>query len=336
MKTTNILILAYFLTQGLQAAPATIAPATPCLRDNCIQYKMKTRDGFTVYLREWKKLNRTQHSADTQALLMMPGFPHASMLVWEKQVTSTLADKYRMVTMEIRGHGDSTKVTSPADFGVTGPQPAAYGQPQSDDIQDAITLLSLKNPVLMSHSQSGTFLSDYLHNYGDGSLGAIILTSSFTKVDLTNPGWINEVFSAAFGVIANGLVGATDDLGDFYRSQFAFGDLSFAKNPGEAYKNKIAATDMMVPPETREALFFPPRFSENSVLSTVTVPSLVIHGDKDALINVQHAINNFNLLKSGTSKASFKLMHSNGHFPQAENPGNYNRVIDEFLDHLND
>lgn len=313
---------------------ATLSDSTNCVRDNCIQYKMTTRDGFTIYLREWKKLNATQHPKNAPALLMMPGFPHASMLVWEKQVTSQLANEYRMITMEIRGHGDSSKpVNTVPDFTIPG-EPGAYGQPMSNDIYDAISLLQLNRPVLMSHSHSGTVLTDYLHNYGDTLLKGIVLTASFTKLDLNNNAVGAEVFAPAANELIPGLFNLTDDLGDFYRTAFAFGEFSFFRNPGDDYKAKVVATDMMVPPATRQAMFFPPRFSDNAVLSKVRVPSLVIHGANDALIQLQHAQNNYNLLKSGSSKASLKIMNAAGHFPQAEDSIAYNRLLKQFLQSL--
>lgn len=329
-----IIALAMLVSGLANAQTASISAPKACLRDNCLQYKMTTRDGYTIYLREWKKLSGIQHNSTDPALLMMPGFPHTSMLVWEKQVNSALANNYRIVTMEIRGHGDSSKpINTVPDFTIPD-APGDYGQPMSHDIYDAITLLSLNNTVLMSHSHSGTVLTDYLHNYGDSLLKGIVLTSSFTKLDLTNPGVGASVFTVAAQQLIGGLFNLDDDLGDFYRTAFSFGDLSFHRNPGDNYKAKITATDLMMPPATRQAMFLPPRFSDNAVLSTISVPSLIVHGNKDALILPQHAIENYNLLKSGASRSKIRILEGVGHFAQTEDPVVYNKILKSFLEGL--
>lgn len=208
-------------------AVATIAAPVPGLKDNCLQYEMTTRDGFTIYLREWLKPDdgtpdsSRKHFNSKQAMLMMPGFPHSSMLDWNYQVNDKhLSKHYRMITMEIRGHGDSSKPTTSADFSI---------QNWADEIQDAITLLNLHNVVLMSHSASGRNIVAYLDIYGDSNIGGIILTSSTTKEDLTNPAFGAETLNPELLPLFPSLLGLTNDLGDYYRANITFGDFSFYK-----------------------------------------------------------------------------------------------------------
>ncbi len=329
----------------LSAAAATLSAPVPCLQDNCLQYQLTTRDGLTIYLREWLQpdngspaLSR-QHPHSTQAMLMMPGFPHSAMLVWDRQVNDkNLALHYRMVTMEVRGHGDSSKDLNPSGADTT-------SEKHADDIADAIALLGLHKPVLMSHSFSGCRISDYLDYYGDSALGGLILTASFTKHDLTNPAFSEEVLDPN---VSPALLGLADDLGDFYRANIAFGDLSFFKIDSD-YKSKITLTDMMVPPITRRALLLPPSASDNPILSSVVVPAMVVHAEdncaswkgkapckksRDSLIKLQHAINNYNLLQTSSSYPSLQLMDKVGHFPQAEDPDTFNAILKNFLSQI--
>jgi NADPH:quinone reductase-like Zn-dependent oxidoreductase len=80
-------------------------------------------------------------------------FCHAygmSHLAWLPQVTSDLAQEFRLVTFDHRGHGESDKPLT-AD---------SYNQRDlfADDIQAIITQLNLKNIVLVGHSMSGVLL----------------------------------------------------------------------------------------------------------------------------------------------------------------------------------
>src|SRR5688500_18939840 len=73
---------------------------------------------------------------DGRAILFIHGFSQCR-LSWSRQVDSDLADDFRLVTIDARGHGLSDK---PRD---------AYGDSKlwADDIQAIITALGLDRPI---------------------------------------------------------------------------------------------------------------------------------------------------------------------------------------------
>lgn len=331
----------------LATAAATITPPVPGIRDNFLQYEMTTRDGFTIFLREWLKPDdgsspfSRKHPNTTRSVLFLPGFPHAAMLVWKFQVNDpALAKKYRMITMEVRGHGDSSKPTSPSDF---------TQQKWADDIQDAITLLQLYKPALIGHSHGGLIVTRYLNIYGDSALAGLGFVAAFTKLDLTDPTIGPTVLDPKVLAIFPSLLNLNNDLGDFYRGAHEFADLSFwsPPPPSDRYRENVLATDMLMPPATRQAMLLPPNAVTNTSLSAVTKPALVVHAkdncgvnrpkctkSRDDLILVQHAIDNYNKLKQNSTKATLKLMDGVGHFPQAEDCGTFNAILLDFLKSL--
>src|SRR5260221_602127 len=86
-----------------------------------------------------------------------------SPLAWRKQMQSDLANDFRLISMDLRGHGNSDK---PQD---------AYTDSRcwADDVNATISTLRLERPVLSGWSYGGFIISDYLRHYGDAALGGI-------------------------------------------------------------------------------------------------------------------------------------------------------------------
>lgn len=122
--------------------------------------------GITLSVQEWGNPNG-------QPIL----FAHAygmSHLAWLAQVTSDLAQEFRLVTFDHRGHGESDKPLT-AD---------SYNQRDlfADDIQAIIAQLNLKDLVLVGHSMSGVLVGDYLMKYGDRNVMGVVLIGANNKL----------------------------------------------------------------------------------------------------------------------------------------------------------
>jgi len=94
-------------------------------------------------------------------ILFIHGFSQCS-LAWSKQLSSDLAGSFRLVAMDLRGHGLSDK---PRD---------AYGDSRiwADDIRAVIEQLELEMPVLVGWSYGGPIISDYVAHYGEEDIAA--------------------------------------------------------------------------------------------------------------------------------------------------------------------
>jgi non-heme chloroperoxidase len=92
-------------------------------------------------------------------ILFLHGFSQCS-LAWAKQLSSDLADSYRLVAMDLRGHGQSEK---PRD---------AYGESSiwANDVRAVIEQLELASPVLVGWSYGGVIISDYVASYGEDAI----------------------------------------------------------------------------------------------------------------------------------------------------------------------
>ena len=118
--------------------------------------------GLKLHAREWG-------NPKGPPLLFIHGWSQSD-LCWLNQVSGDLADTFRMVTFDLRGHGLSEKPP--------GPEYYADGQLWADDLASVIDQTGLDQPVLVSWSYGGYVVADYLRAYGDTHISGINLAGS--------------------------------------------------------------------------------------------------------------------------------------------------------------
>jgi pimeloyl-ACP methyl ester carboxylesterase len=92
-------------------------------------------------------------------------------LAWTPEFESTLADDYRLVAMDLRGHGGSG---TPRDADADSTLWAA-------DVRAVIEELALDDPVLVGWSYGDLVAVDYLVVHGDDALGGIVPAGTITE-----------------------------------------------------------------------------------------------------------------------------------------------------------
>src|SRR5262245_39863349 len=104
-------------------------------------------------------------------LLFIHGFSQCS-LAWQRQMQSDLADTFRLVALDLRGHGLSDK---PRDG-------YADSRLWADDINAVINTLDLERPVLCGWSYGPLVILDYIRHYGEAQIGGINIVGGITKL----------------------------------------------------------------------------------------------------------------------------------------------------------
>ncbi len=298
---------------------ASITPPEPCTSQNCVRYVLTTDDGLNIRVFEWKKSDGTLNTG-APPVIFINGFPHAQ-LEWLPVTTSSLADNFRLITYDMRGQGLSDKPTDGTYY---------YNGKYSAEIQNIMSTLNLKNTVLVAHSHGGTALMDYIINKGTTNLKGIVLMGAFTKMDLENLTLTAEVFTPLTLGLAPRILSDADE-GDWLAANKEFADASsHSRLPKDGVD--ILAMDMIVPGIVRQAIFLPPRNVINTALTNLAIPSLVIHGGKDALINLSHAVENYNLLGA---KSTMIVYPGTGHLPQYEMTNKLIKDLGNFFSRVN-
>ena len=95
-------------------------------------------------------------------ILFIHGFSQ-SWLCWDRQMQSDLANEFRLVALDLRGHGESDK---PHD---------GYSDCRlwADDIDAVIREVGLQQPLLCGWSYGSLVILDYIRQYGENAIGGI-------------------------------------------------------------------------------------------------------------------------------------------------------------------
>src|SRR5215472_15639432 len=128
---------------------------------------VRTPDGLSIAAQAWGNPGGPE-------ILFIHGFMQ-SHLSWARQTGSDLAREFRMVTYDLRGHGDSEKPLAPERY--------RSGQAWADELAAVIAAAGLKRPVLVGWSYAGRVVSDYLETHGGAGIAGINLVNARINSD---------------------------------------------------------------------------------------------------------------------------------------------------------
>lgn len=260
--------------------------------------------GVKLHVREWG-------SGDGPAILFIHGWSQCH-LCWRKQYESELRDRFRLLALDLRGHG-----MSEAPEGAEN-----YSDPHSwaDDIAAVIVQLNLDRPVLVAWSYGGFVACDYVRRFGQGEISGINFVGAAVRLDqdalgvLIGPGFLDHVPGAT-----------ADDLPTNIEAMRSFLDGCTASPlPRHDYETALC-WNIIVRPSVRAALINRVIHSTD-VLSALERPILMSHGLKDTV--VLPAMGETILKTCATSTASW--YSDTGHAPFLEDPARFNRELAEF------
>jgi non-heme chloroperoxidase len=249
-----------------------------------------------------------------RAVLFIHGWSqsHAS---WSRQLGSELLrERFRLVALDLRGHGDSDK---PDD---------AYGDSVlwADDVARTIGALDLRAPVLVGWSYGGFVINDYLRVHGDAAISGINYVAAATDMGIDvgyrqrTDGWEgvlrppNAKEPHAFSPLAEDAAAA---MRIFVRN-------CFATPLPHVDELMMLGINLRVPPRVRQALFSR-TISNDDVLAAVRVPVLVTHGEQDRIVDCSTAQH----IADTVPGAQLSLYPGIGHAPFWEDSGRFEREL---------
>ena len=261
---------------------------------------VQTPDGLNIAVQEWG-------NPAGRAIVFIHGFSQ-SHLSWSRQYGSALAREFRLITYDLRGHGQSDKPLTPEFY--------HEGHRWAGELAAVIDRTQAEKPVLVAWSYGGRIVSDYLTEFGGGGLSGISLVGSKIK---TAPAFLGD------GIPALQRQMASDDLAVSIPATIAFLRACAEKwDAGEF--NVHLAFNMLVPPGVR-GLLHKRAFDADALFKGLDLPMLITHGTSDRI--TPHAAGEH--VHAITARSRLSLYEATGHCPFLERPDRFNAELAEFV-----
>lgn len=236
--------------------------------------------------------------------------------VWAPQLHQ-LADRYRVIAVDLRGHGAST------------PGADGYGLPRlATDVATVLEELDLRHAVLVGHSMGGMtimqFCGDHPAVLDDRVAGVVfVATRAHAVVPVLVAGVVRRLGDRAQAKLdAGGTIPQSAALGG------RFVRLAFGQRPSPAAVAQVAEMSTSIPPEA----FLPSGLGlldhdAREALRRTHTPSMVIVGTRDLLTPVRSSKHLAGLLEG----SQLHVLPGAGHQLMQERPDELAELIDEFV-----
>ena len=263
---------------------------------------VRAPDGTRLAVYEWG-------TAAGPAVLLVHGFAQCH-LCFRPQYESALAERFRIVAYDQRGHGESEQ---PADA-------AAYqgSRVWADDLAAVLAAKRLERPVVVGWSMGGRVIRQYLMNHGDTRLAGINLVASLVIEDPSCRG-------------PDGPKRPPEDqtLEAEIEAAIAFLDGCYGRKPGEAEFCRALAYNMRVPTAVRRAIsgWSTDPSQTIAALRRVRVPTLITHGRIDTVVLPAAA----DMTAAAIPHARLSWFDDCGHSPFCEDAGRFNDELMKFV-----
>ena len=257
--------------------------------------------GLRLHVCEWGR-------ADGPPILFIHGLSQ-SHLCWARQYQSTLAEEFRLVAYDLRGHGMSQAPLEPEHY--------TDAKLWADDVAAIIEQLGLDRPVLVGWSYGGFIICDYLRAHGQDRIaaidfaGAVVTLSGAAFGTLIGPGFLDHFPDATADDLPTNIRGMRGLVKGWPAKPYPPEDLE-----------TLLASSMTVPARIRANLAAR-EINGDDVLRTLQVPLLVTHGRADTV--VLPAMADHVLATCPTAEPSW--YDGVGHTAFLEQPERFNREL---------
>ena len=212
---------------------------------------------------------RVDGELDAPAIVFVHGWAQSAR-VWECQFADPqLWGRFRLLAPDLRGHGTSETPEDGYD------DPAVW----ADDLA-AVLEAAGPNAVVVGWSYGGLVITDYLRVHGTRGLAGIVFVGAITEIGKGRPG--GRVGPAMSAALPDALSDDLDVALPALRTLAA--GMASRPVPGHVTQALLGAS-LSVPPKVRKALFRRDVDSAD-VLADIDVPTLVLHGTDDAVVDV--------------------------------------------------
>ena len=255
---------------------------------------VRTQDGVDIFYKDWGP--RT-----AQPIVFHHGWPLSSD-DWDAQMLFFVANEYRVIAHDRRGHGRSAQVSDGHDM-----------DHYAADVAAVVRHLDLRDAVHVGHSTGGGEVARYVARFGEpeGRVAKAALISAvpplMLKTDANPEGLPLAVFDGFRKALADNRAQFFLDVptGPFY----GFNRDGATVRPG-VIQNWWRQGMMGSAKAHYEGIRAFSEADQTHDLEAITVPVLVLHGEDDQIVPIAAAaLKSIKLLKNGTLKTYPGLPH---------------------------
>ncbi|MEJ7740298.1 MAG: alpha/beta hydrolase [Chitinophagaceae bacterium] len=208
-------------------------------------------------------------------VVLIHGWP-LSKEMWEYQLDDLINAGMRVIKYDRRGFGKSGKPWNSYDYDTL-----------TDDLNVIMEQLDLKDAVLVGFSMGGGEAVRYLGRYGTSRVSKLVLISAvppFLGKTNDNPEGVDEsVFAGMMTQMKEDRINFLDDFGKMF-----FG-VNLLNHPVSAplleYYRMLAS--VASPRATQQCAIAFAQTDFRSDVKSITVPTLIIHGDADKTVPIE-------------------------------------------------
>jgi pimeloyl-ACP methyl ester carboxylesterase len=249
-------------------------------------------------------------------VVLVHGWP-LSGRSWESQVAALISAGYRVITYDRRGFGWSSQPWNGYDYDTF-----------AADLDALLQHLDVKGATLVGFSMGGGEVARYIGKYGTGRIAKAVFAAAvppYLYKSQDNPeGGLDEATIAQFqgGVKKDRLA----FLDEFTKNFFSAGGKLLVSEQQRIYARDIAA--FASPKGTLDCIAAFSRTDFRGDLKKIAIPTLIIHGDSDAIVPFE--VSGKRTLEA-IKGSQLVLIKGGPHGVNATHPEQFNKALIEFL-----
>lgn len=286
LKTIGTAVAASVLPVSAVRAADTLAPSYP----GGAWKSIKTKDGTTIFYKDW---------GTGQPIVFHHGWP-LSADDWDAQMLFFLAQGYRVIAHDRRGHGRSTQT-------LRGNEMDTYAA----DVAELTTALNLRNAIHVGHSTGGGEVTRYVAQHGKGRVAKAVLIGAVPPIMVKSESNPNGTPIEVFDSFRQALLTNRPQLYRDVPSGPFYGFNRTGAKVSQGLIDNWFRQGMMGGAKAQYDCI--KAFSETDFtadLKSIEVPTLVMHGDDDQVVPIaDSALLSAKLLPHATLKVYQGLPH---------------------------
>lgn len=298
---------------AVAAAPPTHAGSAETMH---IDIKEKgTRETFIARSSDGTMLvGEAQGDPQAPEILFIHGL-RQSHLSWERQLTDPALKGFRIVTFDLRGHGDSDKPISLDAY--------SDADKWADDVSAVIGAAKLRRPVLVGWSLGGYVAGAYLRKYGGEAIAGVNLVDAVTKLspDLFTEETVNFIGTTTSHDLATRTLATADFLA-----------ACFHQPPTELEMRRMLVVNGMTARVAYEGFLQTKTTDLEPAFKAYAGPILLTYGVHDRLVRVAMP----ERIKAIHPNSRMSIFLRSGHSPFYEEPVRFGKELAEFVTAANE